>query len=176
MILGRGTICPLQYLPTVVCDTSISFEKETQVIPLRERYGVSFMKNIVRSSHIICQGEVRTSATTNLCDTNTKCLMNTIRNRLKSVRTGRKPKITQQKLADMIGVERTAITKIETGEHKLTDDAAHKIAAALDCHPGELFAPLPEQDAVDIARSLRAMDGGALADWIEIGRRLAGKK
>jgi transcriptional regulator with XRE-family HTH domain len=69
----------------------------------------------------------------------------------------------------------SAISKIETGQSKLEEDTVLKLAKALECHPGELFEPLPdpltpeEEQAVRLVRLL-----GPLAPrWVEIGTVLA---
>ncbi|MGE4527434.1 MAG: helix-turn-helix transcriptional regulator [Rhodospirillaceae bacterium] len=79
-----------------------------------------------------------------------------LRNRLKVVRTARG--VSQEALAQGIGVKKAAISKYETGVVPLTEHRANEIAVFLGCTPEELFgleeplaaAPAPVRVPVDI--------------------------
>ena len=60
-----------------------------------------------------------------------------LKNRLKEVRT--KKKLSQQDLADMVGVSRNTISSLETGQYEPTAKLAYVLAIALDMKFEELF-------------------------------------
>lgn len=60
-----------------------------------------------------------------------------LKNKLKEVRAERK--ISQQELADMVGVSRNTISSIETGQYEPTAKLAFVLAIALDMKFEELF-------------------------------------
>ena len=60
-----------------------------------------------------------------------------LKNRLKEVRFERK--ISQQDLADMVGVSRNTISSLETGQYEPTAKLALVLAIALDMKFEELF-------------------------------------
>jgi len=60
-----------------------------------------------------------------------------LKNKLKEVRAERK--ISQQALADMVGVSRNTISSIETGQYEPTAKLALVLAIALDMNFEELF-------------------------------------
>lgn len=60
-----------------------------------------------------------------------------LKNRLKEVRAERK--ISQQELADMVGVSRNTISSIETGQYEPTAKLAFILAIALDMKFEDLF-------------------------------------
>lgn len=71
---------------------------------------------------------------------------------------------TQQELADMTGIERSKITKIETGARGVETDEALAIARALDTSVEELFAePTPVRYRLDGTTA----DGGEADDWFD---------
>lgn len=65
------------------------------------------------------------------------------------------PGLSQEILADRLGVTHSAIGKIERGEVRLTGDKIPALVAALGCHPLELFTPLSleEREALNILRA-----------------------
>lgn len=69
--------------------------------------------------------------------------------RLRRIRTARG--ITQQHLADQIGMHRSALTEAETGKRKLTLEEALALCLALDVDPGRLVDPSPMEIAIDTA-------------------------
>ena len=60
-----------------------------------------------------------------------------LKNKLKEVRAKRK--ISQQELADMVGVSRNTISSIETGQYEPTAKLALVLSIALDMKFEELF-------------------------------------
>ena len=60
-----------------------------------------------------------------------------LKNKLKEVRTNKK--LSQQDLADMVGVSRNTISSIETGQYEPTAKLAYILCIALDMKFEELF-------------------------------------
>ena len=60
-----------------------------------------------------------------------------LKNKLKEVRSEKK--ISQQELADMVGVSRNTISSLETGQYEPTAKLAFVLAIALDMKFEELF-------------------------------------
>ena len=60
-----------------------------------------------------------------------------LKNRLKEVRAEKK--ISQQELADMVGVSRNTISSLETGQYEPTAKLALVLAIALDMKFEDLF-------------------------------------
>ena len=60
-----------------------------------------------------------------------------LRNKLKEVR--KEKNISQQELADMVGVSRNTISSLETGQYEPTAKLALVLAVALDMKFEELF-------------------------------------
>ena len=60
-----------------------------------------------------------------------------LKNRLKEIRSERK--LSQQELADMVGVSRNTISSLETGQYEPTAKLAYVLAIALDMKFEELF-------------------------------------
>ena len=60
-----------------------------------------------------------------------------MKNRLKEIR--RDKKISQQELANMVGVSRNTISSIETGQYQPTAKLAFVLAIALDLKFEDLF-------------------------------------
>jgi putative transcriptional regulator len=60
-----------------------------------------------------------------------------LKNRLKEVRAEKK--ISQQELADMVGVSRNTISSLETGQYEPTAKLAYVLCIALDMTFEELF-------------------------------------
>ena len=62
-------------------------------------------------------------------------------NRIRELR--QKRGLTGQRLAEMVGTTQVTISRLETGQRKLTQDWMRRIAKALDCSPADLItAPL----------------------------------
>lgn len=64
------------------------------------------------------------------------------------------PGLTQEILAERIGLTTSAVGKIERGAVRLTGDKIPALVDALGCHPLELFTPLSleEREALNILR------------------------
>ena len=60
-----------------------------------------------------------------------------LKNKLKEVRTEKK--LSQQDLADMVGVSRNTISSLETGQYEPTAKLAYVLCIALDMTFEELF-------------------------------------
>jgi putative transcriptional regulator len=60
-----------------------------------------------------------------------------LKNKLKEVRA--KKKLSQQELADMVGVSRNTISSLETGQYEPTAKLAYILCIALDMKFEELF-------------------------------------
>jgi len=60
-----------------------------------------------------------------------------LKNKLKEIRSERK--LSQQDLADMVGVSRNTISSLETGQYEPTAKLAYVLAIALDMKFEELF-------------------------------------
>ena len=60
-----------------------------------------------------------------------------LKNKLKEIRT--KKNLSQQELADMVGVSRNSISSLETGQYEPTAKLAYILCIALDMKFEELF-------------------------------------
>ena len=60
-----------------------------------------------------------------------------LKNKLKDVRSEKK--LSQQELADMVGVSRNTISSLETGQYEPTAKLAYVLCIALDMKFQELF-------------------------------------
>lgn len=60
-----------------------------------------------------------------------------LKNKLKEVRSERK--LSQQELADMVGVSRNTISSLETGQYEPTAKLAYILCIALDMKFEDLF-------------------------------------
>ena len=60
-----------------------------------------------------------------------------LKNKIKETRT--KKKLSQQELADIVGVSRNTISSLETGQYEPTAKLAYVLAIALDKKFEELF-------------------------------------
>lgn len=95
-------------------------------------------------------------------------------NRIKLVRENRQPPMTQAHLAAACGIAPSSMNKLEHGLSQLSTDRIYQIASILGCHPGELFAPLPQlppvaQRAAEIAM---AMQSEPRNYWLRLGEHL----
>src|SRR5882762_9273705 len=87
--------------------------------------------------------------------------------RLKQIREERG--LTQEQLAEMVCTTHATIQRYESGKRQIPSSKVFRLAAALKCHPGEIFAPLPSAGgapgrAADIAAHLGDRD---VESWIE---------
>lgn len=85
--------------------------------------------------------------------------------------------LTQQELGDKVGLTHAQIGRMENGKRGISSDRVMQLAAALSCHPGELFRPIPAVElsptqrlAADIAANLGPDDA---PHWLQIGASLA---
>jgi len=93
-------------------------------------------------------------------------------------RTGHKPPMSQQKLADAVGLSRASIVNIERGRHRIQIHVLYDIAIALGVDPpallprsgaGELAPPLPanfkkelnEKELIAVEHMLKPSNGDA---------------
>jgi transcriptional regulator with XRE-family HTH domain len=62
--------------------------------------------------------------------------------------------LTQERLAERTPFTNGAISQLETGRTKYTQDMLEALAVALDCSPGDLLNvnPLKEGEVVDLVR------------------------
>lgn len=67
-----------------------------------------------------------------------------MKNRIKELRQRRN--LSQEQLGQSVGVQKAAISKLERGEAKLTQDYMEKIARALGCQLWELISEKPENE------------------------------
>jgi len=72
--------------------------------------------------------------------------------RVKELRNKRK--LTQEKLAEMIGVGERNMSKIECGKNFVTAETLSKLLVALDVEPEELFHFNPKKDIKQIKKEL----------------------
>lgn len=97
-------------------------------------------------------------------------------NRLQQLRRARG--LTQTQIAEQLGVEQSFYSRLERGGGKdarrLSDRYITRLAEILECHPGELFAPLPElpEPEAEAARIARALPPAEREQWLAIGRSL----
>jgi transcriptional regulator with XRE-family HTH domain len=81
--------------------------------------------------------------------------------------------LSDQKMADRIGVERPTVTRWRRQQHRLNPEKIAAIAAALDIEPAELWRP-PSRPSVDAL--LRDADDDMLQRAAEVVRLIAGTK
>ena len=91
--------------------------------------------------------------------------------RLLRVRAG----VTQATLADAVGITREAISMLERRREADWAAKARRLASALRCHPGELFAPMPEMSDEELAvlRKFRSLNPHARETVLELIDQLA---
>jgi len=75
----------------------------------------------------------------------------------------KKLNISQEKLAEMVGVSTATISNLETGRNGFTDKTLASVADALKCRPVDLLLPLSDRGKVsgekDVKDLLRHIDG-----------------
>lgn len=98
-----------------------------------------------------------------------------LENRIRELRDLRG--LTQEALAERMGVAHSTVQRLETGQMNLTTDYMVSLSEALDVHPAELIT-----NAHRIARSaseveaiemLRRMPKEAAESWLRTGKHLA---
>lgn len=87
--------------------------------------------------------------------------------------------ITQQQIADELGVGLSAVSKIENSVSRLMPEHILPLARLLDIHPGELFAPLPGREDPRIEEAA-AIIGKASDEtvrlWLDGGHAMTGQQ
>lgn len=72
--------------------------------------------------------------------------------------------VTQQELADRLGVHFVTVSKLERGVMQLTAKWIMRLADALDVQPGEIWSPPASLDLVDIGGRI---EQGFSVDWFK---------
>lgn len=75
----------------------------------------------------------------------------------------KKLNISQEKLAEQVGVSTATISNLETGRNGFTDKTLAALADALKCRPADLLTPIGSDDKVSgehaVKSLLRRIDG-----------------
>lgn len=81
----------------------------------------------------------------------------------------KKAGLTQEQLADRIGVTASSISQLENGKQGFTDSTLEALAVALNCTPSDLLGrnPLKEGVVVDIMALLKDRDPDLVRRVIE---------
>ncbi|MBX4889808.1 helix-turn-helix domain-containing protein [Rhizobium bangladeshense] len=69
----------------------------------------------------------------------------------------KKLNISQEKLAERVGVTTATISNLETGRNGFTDKTLAAIAEALKCRPVDLLVPLGNDDKVEGEVAVKAL-------------------
>ena len=92
-------------------------------------------------------------------------------NNLKALRNARN--LTLEQLAEKINATHGTISRLESGDMRMTDEYLEKLAAALGCHPAEIITDASglalsdgEREAIRIARA------SALQAWLAAGEHM----
>jgi transcriptional regulator with XRE-family HTH domain len=73
-----------------------------------------------------------------------------------SLRKARKSaRLTQDVLAEKVGLSRTSITNIERGRQHLALHMLYRLAEAVGCKPVELLPDVPRDEDVELSRLLK---------------------
>ena len=100
-----------------------------------------------------------------------------MKNRLKIIRLERG--YTQEELAGKANTVHETISRLETGKRRLTDKWVVLLSKILECHPGELFEPLPRngdnlsKEERMAAQLVLGMTPDQRASWFSVGHSLA---
>ena len=97
---------------------------------------------------------------------NTDAFYEEVGRRIRDARTQRKPRLTQEELAEGVNLTRTSITNLEKGRQKFLLHTLADIAAVLQVHPASLLpeAPNDGQKQLDAALKNRPK---AEKEWIK---------
>lgn len=82
--------------------------------------------------------------------------------------------LTQERLAERTPFTTGAISQLETGRTKYTQDMIEALAVALDCDPGDLLSKDPSKEG-EIVDLLRHLPTEKQADAIAVLKALAGR-
>lgn len=81
--------------------------------------------------------------------------------------------LSQEELAEKAGTTHATIGRLENGKMYLSSKWVWPIAKALKCHPGELFAPLPNPVAdpklAAVFEHARRLSVAELERWLNVG-------
>lgn len=69
----------------------------------------------------------------------------------------KKMNISQEKLAERVGVTTATISNLETGRNGFTDKTLAAVAEALKCRPVDLLLPLDNEDKVSGETAVKAL-------------------
>jgi transcriptional regulator with XRE-family HTH domain len=173
---------------TVVCQSPAFRASSGTVTPVSCRYAASFMPGNVRKSHYAVNiklggfghcGAVRKmqmcyGLELDLGGGNLPGIVNRIRELRKAAG------LNQQQLAERMGVDRTALLRLERGEQKITDEYLGLLAAALNLapiefisDPGDLARDEVEREALEM---VRRMHPEAARQWLLTARHLRRKE
>ena len=93
--------------------------------------------------------------------------------------------LTQQRLADLVGVSYQQVHKYETGANRITAGRLHELARALGVEPGSIFEGLEtdkparlqprQRRTLELARSFAALPRREQAALLGLARTLAGR-
>lgn len=86
--------------------------------------------------------------------------------RIREARLRRKPKLTQQGLADLVSLTRTSITNVESGRQKFLLHTLADIAQALAVDPASLFPEVEAQKDQHLDNALKDRSRAEKA-WIK---------
>ncbi|MFA6019758.1 MAG: helix-turn-helix transcriptional regulator [Rhodospirillales bacterium] len=95
-------------------------------------------------------------------------------NRLRVMRDSRE--LTQEQLADLIGVKKAAISRWENSKRKLNSDTQRRLANALQCGIGELWEISAQQltpDEQALLDKYRGMSDSARTSFQAVGAAFA---
>lgn len=93
-------------------------------------------------------------------------------NRLKELRKARG--LSQERLAQLVGTSRSQIVKLEREERRLARYWLERLAAVLDCHPGEIISAmdLTAEEAEAVA-AIRALPPHQRRAWLDMAAAMA---
>lgn len=91
-----------------------------------------------------------------------KCLGKQIR----ALRTAKK--ITQEKIADLLGVSRQKFARIENGENDITFDILSKIASILDVSVSDITKVLDEEPIAEYRKGESTCSSNMIFDMIDL--------
>lgn len=86
--------------------------------------------------------------------------------------------LTQEQLAEMVGLSRPYITQLEKGQRRLTADMQRDIAAALGISPRELidFDAPDEAEEAEILNAFRQLSSDGRADFLNMAKMLLDRR
>lgn len=81
--------------------------------------------------------------------------------RIRSIREGQTPPLSQADLARILDLKRTSITNIESGRQKMTVDTLYRMCEYFGLEIGELMPPVSE---LKVAQARSVVVGGKATD------------